>query len=452
MSKLVNKDYIGVVKEIAGRFYFDEEEIYQSTELLSELKSMVDNPNRTVLDMHERFHLAYPPGKSPSFGFCLPSEYMSSHLKGTDYPSVIDVAEYFSNIRNWYYPRMPEAMAKNQIKNDEFDKYERYINVYNFSQTLNRVKKESSIKMYSSDDIGWTEFRYKLNDDIVITLKSNFGYGSASYFFVNIRYKEIDLLPYSHCVKYYHANIIDLVRYTRQYYPERSRWNHALNFVVDAANQASRDPEAFERQWIFNEVQEMLSGLKSIMERPKENIENSMEMTNNYGYSTIYNTDDKDKSRYKIYPSESTIAYKAEKITGALNLLERLKRLESLRSDIDNVIEEIKGLNRDILPEINNSITSIKGDIMPLQVEYDSLNMRLKKVTEIINRHKEYIKTEKISDAEYQERFPRYNVLIDHKRELDGKTSNLWAKINDREGFIKILNRCIKTINSADII
>ena len=97
--------------------------------------------------------------------------------------------------------------------------------------------------MLSTEDIGWTSYEYKANEDVVIFIHTNFGYGNSSYFFLNMRYKGIDILPYTSIVHYYKANIVDLCRHTRQYSMKRDSWNVAFNLVVEAANMAKNNPE-----------------------------------------------------------------------------------------------------------------------------------------------------------------------------------------------------------------
>ena len=49
--------------------------------------------------------------------------------------------------------------------------------------------------MWSTDTRGWSDFSYKVTDDVTITLGTNFGFGSAAYFKLNLRYKGINILP-----------------------------------------------------------------------------------------------------------------------------------------------------------------------------------------------------------------------------------------------------------------
>ena len=110
--------------------------------------------------------------------------------------------------------------------------YQRFIFAHRYTEKLRDIKKESDVKMWSTDQIGWKEFEYVVNDDITVYIKSNFGYGSASYFFCNLKYKDINILPYTAIIKYYYVEMIDFVRFTRRYNTERSSWAQVFDFAV----------------------------------------------------------------------------------------------------------------------------------------------------------------------------------------------------------------------------
>ena len=48
--------------------------------------------------------------------------------------------------------------------------------------------KDPSVLAYSHRRVGWASPEFKLNDDIKVAFLTNFGYGRASYFFLQIHY------------------------------------------------------------------------------------------------------------------------------------------------------------------------------------------------------------------------------------------------------------------------
>ena len=64
---------------------------------------------------------------------------------------------------------------------------------------------------------------------------------------------------------------------------------------------------AFANEYVINEVQEMLSRLRSILDNPKAYFDKwiaSKNRDNESHYLTVYNMNDQDNSTYKAYPHE----------------------------------------------------------------------------------------------------------------------------------------------------
>ena len=126
------------------------------------------------------------------------------------------------------------------------------------------LNKESSILAYSHRRVGWASPAFDLNNDIKVVYLTNFGYGSASYFFLQIYYKGIGILPYSQWVHYRKACASDIIRYTRRYHLNNEEWMKTMTFTADTYNSAVADPASFVQKNILNEVEEMVSGLEKI--------------------------------------------------------------------------------------------------------------------------------------------------------------------------------------------
>ena len=232
----MNKNYIGVVtRNSNGDLSFRRETLSKDYEdLKKNLVNMCNNPNRTVLDLQSEFSRVFDTWQY--FGLCLPYSYSSSYVEGSGIPKKITYDEYqvqveskkkelineYRTFRNPIYSEEEyveeelEDYNKN-IKNSYYFECARFIDAYNFNKTSNLVKSNSDTVMFSTEDIGWTTYEYPVNDDVVIIVKTNFGYGCASYSFLGMKYKGIEVLPYSAYVNYYKANVVEIMRHTRQY-------------------------------------------------------------------------------------------------------------------------------------------------------------------------------------------------------------------------------------------
>lgn len=503
-EKIINKDYIGVVKENNGSLLIEKVPIDQNLILIKELEAMRDNPNKTVIDMQNHFAEHYPKDRhhGKSFSYIYPASYYNAYISPACYPTFTEYEKYTEELQThevWLKKQyFTEAdlntlhflkqssiedyeveFKKRQDKIDEaldemkfnYKKHfcnhgERYIYALNYYDKIEEIAQNENSKMISTEKIGWTDVTFPIDDDFSVYLKTNFGYGVASYFFCNIIYKGISILPYSEVVKYCHVHWLDFVRYTRKYRPERENWMPALDFAVETANLAKHNPEKFVKVWVVNELKEMMEGLRIIFNSSDANISKYLEFKNEtsmYSYNLVRNFHNGDKIEYKVLPQEKIIAFKAEKITGTLHFLENLKKLTELTNYVKTCIEEIISMNQKLIPEISQHIDYVNKDIYHLQCALKdaqfNFNIAEKDINEIhkprIQKLLEQMRKDNpywhYSEYDAEERYKRENPdfknlkdrYYEHKREID--------KLNDdirlRNRLIKQLDESMKRIN-----
>jgi hypothetical protein len=320
--------------------------------------------------------------------------------------------------------------------------------------------------MFSLESTGWNAHYYPINQDITIEVCSNFGYGRSSYFYVNFKYKGIDILPYSDLVRYYKANMIDFIRYTRQYCPERDNWDLALNFVVETANYAIKDESAFVSKWIFNEIEEMMAGLELIAKNPQGVYSKlSSQEINIFGLVNVRNITSTEKKNYLIFPTETVIAIQAEKITGALQFMENIASLKEVYPKAEEVINRIKQINTELYPRFKEAITRIEDKITLKQNQVDILTEEENKLVEICKPYEDkiskiYEKADKeakakdpdayVSMSEIKQDFINnnndYKIILEKIDSIRNEISPIESMISGLKDFIDQLNDCVKNI------
>lgn len=396
MAQKINKDFIGVValtpqglpeyKQIPIENRFSMQ--------MDELTIMHNNENRTILDLQDFFQRFMPAESSNRyFDFCYPHSYSSSYISGIKYPVILSFHDYNEKLngskrsalisflsgkdkkeeeltemeKSELAYKIDNAVKKTQqwMKNDFMIKANRYVAAFQFHLTLEKIKSAAETnKMYSTENIGWTNFDYPISDDVRFEMKSNFGFGRSAYLFINLTYKGIPILPYSALVKYYFVGMSEFFRYTRQYAPRRDNWEIALGFVADTAKLAIENETDFIEKWIGNEIKEMVDGLKLIAKQPKQTLEkmfNNRHRNNNLMY--VRDASSYEKKDFRAFPDEISTIFMAHKITAALDLLEKLQTQAQAYPLAEEAIKQIKLLNLQILPEIENRIVSIRQDI-----------------------------------------------------------------------------------------
>lgn len=520
-ERIINIHYIGVVKEVNGFLKYYEVDIPQKENLISEIEAMKENDNRTLLDVQQRFTSEYPRECVLADGYSIwspdgyynylyhPYSYSSSYVKGAGYPVILSYDDYKKRIQdkeeslrikyllseeakdqleivkniseedyNTHISELEEKIAsevKDYIKElRQGFNYVPFIRAHNYKIKLREICNETDVRMFSTAQIGWKNFEYRVNDDIVIYIKTNFGYGSASYFFCNLSYKDINILPYSWTVKYYYVEMEDFMRYTRRYLPERESWSEVFDFTVLTANMAKFEPEKFVKEWIVNEVEEMMSGMRLYMSRTNEALQeffdlkektSSIELKTVAGYTfknVIRNINDNDKVEYKVLPQEKVMAFKAEKITGCLILLDNLRKLSEISSVVNPYIVEIEEMNIRLQPEIEKHIDGIFADIKqlnknldevvnvltPLKTQWNNHNNNIILLWKEINEKREDNNKIDLKEAEaiYEAEHPDYFDLKNLITELTKKKECLEKDIRLRKNFLDILTKCQERI------
>ncbi len=469
----MNKNHIAVIsKKNDGILEFTREKISNIyIDVLNKLKEMLNNPNRTVLDMQQCFSNSFH--RKEYFNLCLQYSYSASYIGGIGYPNLLTYDEYNDMLKKKkdelvnqcsQYEQVEKELLnwRNELKFTFLNKCKIYIDACNFSITSSKIKDNPQTIMQSSEVIGWTDYEYKVNEDVIISVATNFGYGYSSYFLLSMKYKGIEILPYSAMIHYYHANIVELRRHTRQYNTERDSWNIAFDFVVESANMAKTAPDKFISKFILNEINEMVLGLKNIACHPNTEIRrflanSNKSLINGICYS-VRNISWNEKIDYEVYSKEMDIAFKAEKITGALMFLEKLSELVEILPVIQTSIDEIKLLNNNLTPELEEKIDQIQNVVDKHNKQLEELEESYNTLKKQINVHKECIdklqstcntqEERKQVDQKYNIENPNYQQLCIKSEQLQDKIHELKIHIQKRNNFIESLKECRNRIET----
>ncbi len=480
-------DYIGVVKEHNGTYKFEQIPIIKSLEIKEQLRAMCENPNRTLLDLQEAFAMKFKTDKK-AYNCCLPHAYSSAYIDYVCYPQFKTYEAYQADMKA-RIAEIREAVKKEsfvsesekaqeikertvqyerQLKDEFLQAALRYIETMDFIATQARVKAMDAVKMLSHEVIGWTTMEYRINEDLTINVLTNFGYGASSYFFVNVCYKGINLLPYAQTVNYYYANMQYITAHTRSYRAARDSWQIALDFVARLSNQTRVGLERFAYEWISNEITEMITGLKNIKQDSKKilaEIANNNRRVNLGNLVSVRSMSDQEVAQFKVYPQELALLFKVEKISNALSLLKKLEQAAAIYPDAPQAIQTIKELNQSIVPEIQQAIEGINQQIGSLQEKLKPKDIALanayaqkKELDEQANAV--YMELLKQNPAlkwdtfrtDYSKQHPELTKLENKIEQLTDELQKLKTEIYDRQNFIDRLQKCYTNIADAGLL
>jgi hypothetical protein len=486
MEKKINIDYIGVVKENKGSYTYEQIVIQKSRELLTMLDAMCKNSNRTVLEMHDCFTAHFGVKPKTAYDCCLPYDYDSSYIGYVCLPEMMTIEQYrqgkqevAEKARREFEDRaknspfvtsfsqeQAEIEISNRIANwdknlkDKFYREAvRYIQAADFATTTESIKNNDQIRMLSHEHIGWTTIKHKISDDLIITINTNFGYGASSYFMFNVCYKGIDLLPYALLVKYYYAGIAEIMRCTRSYRADRNNWALAMDFVSKVGNEAKAGELSFVRNWLKDEIDEMITRLYAINENPKGVLDDVKgRPIDLQGLCCIRTAYSNELEQIKAYPDEMPIIFKASKLTTALDLIDKLQIAGEIYEPALEAAHKIKDINRLFAPELEKWIAKLLAKMEGLKQELQQPQEQLSLIQEAQDSHHKEIsniyeannnpnKSMSKTTEEYRKTHPDFVELEQERDKLVDRINNIKSRIRDYNTFTATLQKCYQRID-----
>lgn len=451
MKRQINIDYIGVVRRVGDGFVYEECEIVANERLIEQLRTMVEDESKTILDVQACLVDNFGDGEKMVHNYVLPHIYKMSFVDKVCYPEFM-VAEHYENERAKiaesveYEEDVATILTKyDREKKKEFlDKALRYIAAVDFAATAEQIQHDPTVIISSHEEIGWSKWEYSLNDDIKIILNTNLGMGYTSYMTVDVSYKGIVLPSFSHFVKYFEADACILSSHTASYTPERENWVRILHFVVSICQAYKDKGEKFYDEWAKDSLLTLKEGMSAICVHPEIIM---AQMCNKpadvMGLFGVGGMSQADHDKYERYPAEMLMLFKATKTTQALDFVTILNRSKVVKSLINfnstcclatSVADYIEQLNRELVPTLLEEIAVQHSKTERLNGRLDPLTEQWRNIEDRLDENPE--------DAE----------MLISKGRLDEKIDTLLNEIVAREGFMKTLQQCYAKITKSGVL
>jgi len=278
-----------------------------------------------------------------------------------------------------------------------------FFHSYFIEHAYSKCKKDKkNIKAYSHQKLGWQSYCFILNNIFSVEIKTNFGFGFASYFCVTLIYEDVKIIPYSRLVMYYKANFMELIRNTWTFDIQNDSWGLAFDKVREACNTYQDEKNSFVTKYFVNELEKLTSMLTEYLDATEFELSE-----NEYGY---YRKEEKKKIvKLSEFP---LIIFRGEKISGAVGFVESIKRINKITPiqkyidiiivccqkvliQLNRAIEELKP----IIEELKNEWYKIKNEFQQREKTFEEQQEKFTEITDNLNTHNGYLS--KIS--EYKE-------------------------------------------------
>ena len=366
----------------------------------------------------------------------------------------------------------PLGKSKDEKLEEESDSYykgkfisyvERWLNAYDYYQTLDKIKNNDNIKVWSSEAIGWTTFKYIINNDLNVYVSTNFAYGWSSYFHLSLKYKDLLVIPYTDVIHYYHANVVEFRRCTRSYVVDRKSWKYLFEYLEKASNLMISNPNEFVRKYIVCEIDGALRDLEAMQRDVRDNkwgIANRFTIKRNTPLVSGWDMTEVEEKDYLVYHTEMDFLFVIEKIKAVKDvLLDDLNRLKFVYDKVDEIEKRIERIVNSIYPKVEKKVDNLSSEL--IRKEKEKLNIETK-ISELKNefkpiqeKYEEYVRQEdkKLLEYEYNT-IPYWNMrkkiegAIEQYKKDNPKYDKLKEKINKKEEELSQIKRDISKRNN----
>ncbi len=381
----INKDYLLLLVNNNG--YIDTTNIsidkhfeHETIELQNLCKGSEDNIDKIIQFIHAKLKPKLP---NKVFNYCqeLDLPFQSVHV------NIEDAIKDLIFQRDLIYTNQRLAIESEKeynfeekfyaFKYDIREKIELWFQVFDIDFAYEKAKKIPNMLVYSHRISGWSNPAYKLTNDINLQIKTNFGYGRASYFFSILKFKNIQIIPFSEWIKYQYAKYSDIIRYTKDFSVresimingtqrlvnikiENSFWIDAISYTQNAANLSLTDENAFIKKYIIDECEEMIHGLENIYKNSKLNFYNRSHILYEKRNVHMYNVDIKG---YEL------IDFRTEKIIGALDFIDKISEYDTIIST-KIYRDKIQELTYKFIPNVYTALKNQRKELFWAENDY----------------------------------------------------------------------------------
>jgi hypothetical protein len=258
------------------------------------------------------------------------------------------------------------------LKEEFLKEFTMWVSAFNIEKAYRKCFDDKSILTFSHRINGWSNPEYKLSENFTVELKTNFGYGSSSYFYIKLKYKNIDITPFSEWIDYEIAKFSEIIRYTKSfaclvlkgiYNGKRvyrkiilnTNWKDAIDFTKIACNCSLKNEEDFVRKYIIDECEKMVAGLENLFSTTKYRFKGE--------YETHYEVD---------LEGHQLMEFRGEKISGSLDFITKIFEFEGI-TEIKSFIFRIEESNKKIQPLLIEELKIIQAKLKVLNQELSVL-------------------------------------------------------------------------------
>jgi hypothetical protein len=256
-----------------------------------------------------------------------------------------------------------------------------------------------------------------------------------------LKFKNIELIPFSDLIKYRNAGFFEIIKYTKKYDLSNREWVNALSYLVDAYNILVKDEKKFIQIYMIDELKKLLKGLAELMENDHFHFEDDKYIKDNKITGEVVNKE--------IDKEIEIIILRAKKITNALDFVSKIQEYQHI-IEINTVIDEIENFNKNMKYILENEIKNVKqnlqnfnNEIQDLKPQYFDLQKLYKSFQDkknLIIRKNNDLPVDKSHEISLEEN-PEFLAFMKEYEPVKEKFIELTNEYNNTKNILKELQK-----------
>ncbi|KFC24563.1 hypothetical protein [Chryseobacterium sp. FH1] len=317
---------------------------------------------------HNTLRNIFLPYQNKSFTYCRDLSDSFVNLE-------ISLFDFYVKINTFFSIEIKKDKTEfsyNSLKVKALEYLESRKNIINYYLFFSKLRETKNVLIISNKIGGWSNPKYQIPEDFSLEVKSNFGYGRASYFYVTIKYKNVNITPFSDWLYYRFCKFFEINGYTKKYHSIGdlnkkiifySSWNEVVDFAYKTIKLIEDDLDTFIQNYIIDELRLMIEGLINISKY------------DNFDFYDIYS-----KNNLNEIPAfkrvnlrgEELLEFRTEKILGAIDFIEDITKINDL-INLQSYIIEIEKISKMFFPVALQEFERITLIYLDKKEEYDIL-------------------------------------------------------------------------------
>lgn len=344
-----------------------------------------------------------------------------------------------------------------EIKNELCKYTVLWIHAYRFLEARKQLLNSRNVIAFSHRYKGWSKPRFKVNNNLSVEFKTNFGYGLSSYFYLLLIFKGVQIFPFMDWINYQFAQVSEMENYSERYHQiveqkatgkngtyikrkmiiEQEFWEEAFKDLEKACNVCEEDPKKFIDGYVLSALNSLVSKLEEVIDSNDEKLNEKYRDFDN-GFSIKHIPEE--------YVKEIVlISVKGALISGTLNFIDQITKLKEFIAT-ERYVKRIEGLNLRLLPLLEDSIPNFQKHIAELASKSNKLKDEL---IDIWNNQglKELKQKSKFKKLELPEANELKRLEEEH-RSLSGKKNKIDQEVKHISSLLKTIERYVWAIEN----